>query len=600
MQKLLKKKQRILKRIPIARYKDIIKYVKKVYLSDYELKVLMARKFSNLFLSLLPLAKCENGNFLMHQFKKKFANKKEPVIISDRALVLFKEQIMSGKYKKILLVDDIIIHGRTMDKIYRQIESWFKEGGIEDYEIDIYAHVESENGLIKNTEFTLYKDVEHTYDTGMWRAISNEIINIFYLSGTAYTSYVPNLKIDKNSDVGRSLKDKLANSEYCFKRLKCIDMEENSVKAYVYVDTQPPEFALNCNVRIYEYERMDEYVIVPMVMLQPIERAALLKCLKQVESLMESDFVNLLKDHTDDDIIYRAFVYVISAVWGWKFIDTVLGIKPDVLDYEKQEEEINFSRDVLQRNLNCKNTMEFMDSIWCNVSEVFEEISDIDELVKDEEDFKELIELFKDTQEQFNVNGQGQYIKMLLGKFLYLNGLLDEKRCKNQIEEEKSRRLIGVPIYKLAKIMNGLTEEVVCGILSAIDFGKGSIVSRKLQKNNKIYFLSVIHAGEQNYKYYENEYFPFLYGLYHLEVTAERTQQTEKLEQWKKDFMMDYGEYWKASTAFCLQDDLQRLEEMKVKRDYGEAILEEKCERFSDMKIIDALKFAARITGEEL
>ena len=138
--KLLIKKKRLLQRISREKYRDIIRYVKKVYLADYQLKVLMARKFSNMFFALLPLALCENGSNLTYEFGKVFADRDKPVIISDRALILLKEQIKSGKYKKILLADDIIIHGRTLDKIYRLIQSWFEEGGIEDYEIKVFAY----------------------------------------------------------------------------------------------------------------------------------------------------------------------------------------------------------------------------------------------------------------------------------------------------------------------------------------------------------------------------------------------------------------------------------------------------------------------------
>ena len=68
--KLLIKKKRLLQRISREKYRDIIRYVKKVYLADYQLKVLMARKFSNMFFALLPLALCENGSNLTYRVWK--------------------------------------------------------------------------------------------------------------------------------------------------------------------------------------------------------------------------------------------------------------------------------------------------------------------------------------------------------------------------------------------------------------------------------------------------------------------------------------------------------------------------------------------------
>ena len=45
--KLLIKKKRLLQRISRVKYRDIIQYVKKVYLADYQLKVLMMAMLSS-------------------------------------------------------------------------------------------------------------------------------------------------------------------------------------------------------------------------------------------------------------------------------------------------------------------------------------------------------------------------------------------------------------------------------------------------------------------------------------------------------------------------------------------------------------------------
>lgn len=607
--KLLTKKKRLLQRISRVKYRDIIQYVKKVYLADYQLKVLMARKFSNMFFALLPLALHENGSNLVYRYQKIFNDRDKPFIISDRALILLKEQIKSGKYKKILLADDIIIHGRTLDKMYRLIQSWLEEGGIEDYEIKVFAYAESADGLLKNMKFAEYREVAHICSTDRWRAISNEIVDIFYLSGICYTSYVPNLRIEKQSEAGRILGEKLKNSESGFISQTCRDMQENFVDAYVYVDVQPPKFALNCNIRVYEYKGLENYVVVPMVMMKPMEKQTLLNCLHQTETMISPEFADLLKQYTNDDITYRTFVYVISAIWGWKFVRDVLNMPVDDIDYDAQEEKVNFSHEVLKRTPEYGVSVHKADIVWDAVNTSFEEIEDIEEMAKGEADFEELIKLFKDNKIQFEDNDlydSRQNVKMLLGKYLYLNGLLDEERCQNSkklteksVEQnfESGRRLIGFPVYQFMNEMGGVTRELISAILYAIDFGKGSIVSRKLQKDGNVYFMSVIHAGEQNYKYYENEYFPFLYGLYHLEYTAEVTGRLGWLHQWKEEFMKVYTQYWIEKKHFCLKDDLRRLEDMKIEKDYGKVILEAAWERFSHPDTIYAIDVAKKITG---
>lgn len=603
--KLTLKRKRLLQRISRDKYKDMIRYIEKVYLADYDLKILMARKFSNLFMTLLPLALREDGSRLAYRFVEKFRKKKKPIIISDRALIALKEQITSGACRRILLADDIIIHGRTLDKVYRMIQSWFEEGGIKDYEIKVFAYAESENGLLPDIEFANCREVQHVCPTGQWRAISNRIVDIFYLCGTAYTSYVPNLRISMDSEIGRALKIRLESTDSGFISQASRDMRENYVNAYVYVDTKAPAFALNCSMRVYEYKELSEYVLVPMVMLKPMKKQSLMSCLEQVRPLLDERFADMLQTCQEDDILYRSLVYAASAAWGWQFIWNVLNIPPDRVAYQKREEQLNFFHPVLNRKQEATGQA---DRVLATLSAKFQEIEDIDALLRDEEDFKILTRLFGEAKSQF---GQGKTNEdpketcMLLSKYLYLNGLQDEKRCQERMRDSgnlaegdlDTRRLIGLPVYQCVEMLSGSIENRIRSILYAIDFGKGSIISWKLRKNQDVYFLSVIHAGEQNYKYYENEYFPFLYGLYHLEYMAEKKQRRGQLKQWKDKFLKTYTTYWIEKKHFFLEDDIMRLGNMEVKRDYGRAILEAPWARFSHGDTIRAMEIAKEITG---
>ena len=55
------KRKRILKRISLEEYRGLLGFVERVYLSEYALKVLLARKCSNLFFGLVELAREEDG-----------------------------------------------------------------------------------------------------------------------------------------------------------------------------------------------------------------------------------------------------------------------------------------------------------------------------------------------------------------------------------------------------------------------------------------------------------------------------------------------------------------------------------------------------------
>lgn len=109
----IKKKKRILSRITLAEYRELLTFVEEFYLAEYSLKILIARKGSNLFSALIDLVREEDGGRVRQLYEKKFAGKEEPVIISDRALDYYAEDIKNGLFQSILIGDDTIRHGRT-------------------------------------------------------------------------------------------------------------------------------------------------------------------------------------------------------------------------------------------------------------------------------------------------------------------------------------------------------------------------------------------------------------------------------------------------------------------------------------------------------
>ena len=85
-------------------------------------------------------------------------NGKEPVVLTDRALdwVIWKIRQSasdeSGMIRRILLADDIIIHGRTLSRIKGRIKDVFREMKIEDYKIDIVTFAANTEELLIDKE----------------------------------------------------------------------------------------------------------------------------------------------------------------------------------------------------------------------------------------------------------------------------------------------------------------------------------------------------------------------------------------------------------------------------------------------------------------
>lgn len=559
------KKKKLLQRISKRKYVKLLKFIEKVYLSEYDLKILMARKFSNLFFTLLPLVQQENGNRVMHLYDGIFEKREQPTIISHRALTMVKHEIQSGKYKKILLADDIIVRGRTMTQVYELLKEWFEEAGITDYEIAAYAYAENRERKIKNDDFEKIKKVEQVCSVSEWRAISNEIVDIFYLLGTAYTSYVPNSRIDMNSELGHTIAQQLERQDSAFMSLTSAEMVPYSIKAYAYTCDNNIPAILNASIRIYEYQELQQYIVVPMVILNPVSEEVLREYLSVVSVLMPEASVERLSMITEDDIVYRAVVYIVSALWGWKFVYEYLGCSYSDLKYEIKEEQINFFMPLLEKNVVMKFDKSALESIWGEIWSHYREVPELENsLFIKENDIVELNDLLEKSMTEFDKsNWSGNYVRELLGKYLYLNGILDEKRIKES-KNVPGERLLGYPLVMLKNKLKQYETDWVWALLYAIDFGKGSILSSTMHNNGKNYFVSMLHEGEQNYKYLENAYFPFLYGLYHIEYTSERQRAGEKISDRKNEFVAYMKQYWKDKGYFYLDDDIRRMEEMYV------------------------------------
>ena len=615
-QKLVSKKRNLLRGISEETYTGLRNYVADVYLANYDLKVLMARKFSNLFYSFLPLLKEENGGRVEYQYQKLLEKRKgdqgcesnkEPVVISNRALSLLKEDIKSGKFKRILLADDVILHGRTLNEVYSMIESWFEEGKVEGGTIHVCAYARSEDKMLQNLKFMKEPEprIRHICHTnGECREISNTIVDFFYLTGVAYTSYVPNVRVDSRSFLGEKLREVISKQENQFFKQSGKKTEWNSIKAYVYIEKNLPDFAISCNMRIYEFEECEEFILIPMVMLKPIKKETLQNCLRELKTLMNDEFYDRMDGYFGSEIGYRTLVYLLSALWGWKFAQNVLGVSCDQFCYEQSEEELNFTQKVLKVNVGQEDFYEKLNDLWSKVAKTYEPAKNISSLVEKEKDYKEVLQLFKNNEECFTPEQLKNNTRVFVGRFLYLNGQLDEKHSQQVLETEdekkdgkpaKRKRLMGFPVYQLVDWLSDLNHnvsQIINAILEAIDFGKGSIVPISLKEKDKEYFLSVIHAGEENYKYFFNEYFPFLYGLYHLEYLAGRRKTYKKLKTWKEAFTKEYKEYWKQNNHFYLEDDIGRLETMEVTEDYSNVILNAEWKWMTEDDVVYAIKLA--------
>lgn len=104
-----------------------------------------------------------------------------PCVISDKGIYKYRKAIRG---KKVCILDDILIHGRTISGVFDKIYG--------------YTQIEPEISVfVMNSPIDCLKepvrrriDCEYEYSPAKWRILSDKIVNCIYGAAVPYTSYV--------------------------------------------------------------------------------------------------------------------------------------------------------------------------------------------------------------------------------------------------------------------------------------------------------------------------------------------------------------------------------------------------------------------------
>lgn len=517
---VIAKKSRILSRISLKQYRELLAFVEEFYLADYSLKILVARKGSNLFCALIDLVREEDGGRVRRLYEKKFPEGKEPVIISDRALDYYAQDIRDGKYPTILIADDTIRHGRTIFRLCDKVGKMLF-GHIDNSKVDVRAFAASKEDMVERTRIK-EDSIRNYVDLGEYRVISDMVIDILYLAGQPYTSYIPNIVLKKESPLFQPVKANLENLPVC-----SLDGEEQKrlkFRSNIWIAPLTPKFAMFQSMRFYLNDDLEQYTIVPMVSLMPISEESLSRYGEILKDLILSDYYD--KVFFDcPELSYRTIVYIVSSLFLRLYLRQELGYREMLHDLEIEnplEEKMNFGGQILnQQKLNQMDIQEIED-ILRKMEEGYRSVS-LSEVQQLDEDIIGLnTEVNKLVHKMHpKQTASGTFVQ----EFFSICGDWNEKRWKEGTEQKDTAQkcLCEYPYICLLNQL-GIEEseraEINSQVLRAIDYGRGSIVDREKKKDGKMYYLPFLNAGERNYKFKENKYFPFLYGLFEIEQKA--------------------------------------------------------------------------------
>lgn len=562
------------------RIMDIQDFVEELYQKEFDWLILMARKFFNLFCVFHEM-NCEEYREMGVLYEQ---NDKH--IATNRALPLLK-YILSNtenmKYKKIIIADDIIIHGRSIRAVYNDIEKVCPDI---DIHLSCYMQNEGKKSECDDIADKVWKRYVVNADT--WRKTSDEIVQIFYLSGRPYISYLPYYTIDINwSQLLEGLEP-----EQKFD-ISCDDMRYYKVQSFMYTGKEfnkflKLSFVKTCCVRLYNYPYIDKILIIPYCSVDMIEDKYLYEISDLIrEQCFTEQYRNLVhKSGGADAMRIMEVEYLLSCLVAETFFR-----KHNVqkIHWNRDIEKYNFIENILSEQcLNEENISELVQKLEkVEFKPIQSTKRGIDETLQKR--YKELKKKYFDNlflwEKRSNHSAYGNYIQRFMENYLKENGRVDEEEYREFIRRKKEfsgERHFGLPISEILNDMHQTYEKwgeesaescmqkCYAAMLCAADSGKGTIVTRHC---DDIHLSeSLIYAGEQNYKFYENTNFPFLYGLYIIEKMGSKDiiSQTSEKERFKEK----YKKYLDKNRIFYMEEEiLQILEEEDIGMLYGQFLM---------------------------
>lgn len=426
--------------------------------------------------------------------------------ISDKAIHFYAEEL---KYCSAYIIDDILIHGRTLLGVIRRVENYCKNINVEvyaqnkecEFKNDIKDELERKNNIVK-ISYNSYKII----DSFSWRNLSNRIVASLILTSTPYVAYsYAFFRKNISKNYFDNIHDKLINTENVFFIGK-LDLSLNETKrddeinqilseniisrVYKIAD----ENAIFSCLRIYYNNLLNEMVVLPFSFNYPYFS----KDIDYICNLFfeeKTSINNVNKEHPK----YRALTSLYSFKFFKEFNDKFEIFNLEEFEVNNQMIQFNYYADffselknALDKNIDLdvfgkkKKNININFDNYSNNQDIY--VSAFCERLLDTEpiDFIKLIKEI-DHEEEFKLKNDGQK-------------LVERKRQK------------GLPIEMIFEAirsskLNLSIENFICDLIAALDTGLVSIYPEEYGDGN---FCNYCITGEQACRLYQDQYTVFL------------------------------------------------------------------------------------------
>lgn len=461
-------------------YRGVYNFFCDILESPVNYKILRARRCQVLFFVFLPIILLDEGDDI----------KITGEFISDHALSKHVQKVVSSSG---ILVDDIVIHGRGLRKIYNLIDENFLCSNL-----SVYVYAKCRNAILYDKLEAKIKSYDDVFEQE-WKSLSTQFVNLIYAFAAPYASYVEsiyenatNFKLDE-VEKNFLIIDNTNHYQELQKEKSWVLFEKNDV---------PPIFhkiGYDCCLRVYTSEIVKRTMYIPHIFIRNFVYDVVFRIIEKVCSkLPEEKTKNIIHDLSDkcdekgcDAVAYqiKLFNTLMNHIYG-------LHIKEE---YKIMLEKSNLNLGMLAVCYGEEIAEEFSHLEYGDVSSILTlDFTDcIETEIEEDSELKAKLINVNFSQSEVPEDEKSKYVKEKLKKlqeYFYQNGQIDEKLAQ-QGESRKKGLSLGT-FYKIAK-----PEDTHWMSISQLNAWDSGIASCDIISDGNNVVSAYVASGEQSFRY---------------------------------------------------------------------------------------------------
>lgn len=305
-------------------------------------------------------------------------------VVSDQAIPYYMDDLNGNK---IVIVDDILIHGRTIRKLYRFIKE--KCDGLKP---DIFVYMADTDIDCLSDELKRKVQSECVANKGEWRSLSNKIVCSIFAANEPYTSFVSSYygygdkKIIDTLDENENLEtiNITGQMQKCYGVTAKFMYEPFEERRDVFKWLSEGE-----GIRVYWNERILKYTFIPYVFVRYMNLSECVAVCDKIADALPAcmlEIKKILKKKSDMLIEYkmRLLTCILSNVYWIDFKDRYQLAETVYIDSDTLNSSFgNRIADELE-NLNCENSKAILLLCGRKDNDVPNSISELYDILSDE------------------------------------------------------------------------------------------------------------------------------------------------------------------------------------------------------------------------